>query len=289
MKKTLTLTSIGVTDGHDLTGFENYLSQLGRSGKTVTEYSRSVKQYLAYLDSLTGMPSTTAWLNWTVSNQQKRLTGYAVKAYSEFLREFQPDASRNFGIPSRLPAATRPDPKPLDDPEEVVRKLVQIAKKILPRDSYISLRVFVRVLRELATRRSEAGGIGWNDIGWEESSVTIRGKGSKIRRLPVSKKLLRMFTILRARSTVSLWIGGQGQMLNSKGLADLFKKVAKVAGMPGLKCHTFRATRLTEIGNSENFNPLLYQTFSGHSDLGTAKYYVRADLNSMRNMLPRCR
>jgi integrase len=284
--KLLTLIPISVTKPNHFDEFVLHLQQLGRSEKTITEYARYLKNYSAYLNRFGfALPSRAAWLQWQVSPQQKRLAGYAVRAYQEFLAQILGEPERDFGVPKRLPPPPRPNPRPLEYPDQLVRRLSTDAKQILTHDAGLSVRVFIRVLRELGVRRSEAGGIGWNDINWRERSILIRGKGDKFRTLPLSRKLCKLFALLRRRSVINPWIGGRGQVLNAKGLADLLKKVAVHARFPTLKCHAFRATRLTEIGNAANFNPLLYQAFSGHANLSTARYYVRPALERMRAML----
>lgn len=73
-------------------------------------------------------------------------------------------------------------------------------------------------------------------------------------------------------------------MLNARCLDHLLKKVAADAGLPDLHCHKFRTTKLTEIGNSEKFNELLYLQYSGHHDLTSALWYVKPQLESLRKM-----
>lgn len=279
----LPLTSINGTRTTNWAEFESYLLQTGRAAKTASIYRSLLAKYFA--EAKFALSTGSAWLSWNVPAQEKRLTGYALRVYRQFLLEFYPEDTESFFVPKKLPAASRPDPQPLESPDKLIRKLNQVAKKVLLHDTYLSVRVFLLTLRELGVRRNEAGGIGWNDINWQEHSVVIHGKGGKDRYLPLSRRLWKLFSLLRNRSHVSPWIGSRDQILSGDVMAHLLKKVAKAAGLPSIHCHAFRSTKLTEIGNREDFNPVLFMAISGHSDISMGKYYVKASLQRMKAMM----
>lgn len=285
MPNQLSLIPINTSEARYYDEFESYLKELGRSEETIRVYVWAIRKYFQYLNSECKASDALAWLSWNVPAQEKRVAGYALRTYRDFLKEFHPELDVHIYVATQLPPTSRPNPKPIDNPEIILKRMNVVAKQILPRDSYLTLRVFMQVLRELGVRRSEAAGVTWNDVNWSDRSVVVHGKGDKKRTLPISRKLSKLLSVLRSRSVVSPWIGAKGQILNSKCLAYLFKEVAKTAGLGNLKCHGFRTTKLTEIGNMPNFNPLLYQAFSGHSDLSTARFYVKPALDRMRDML----
>lgn len=263
--------------------FGNYLAETGRRQITINIYQRTLIRFFEYC-ATQGSPQAAAWLHWNATPQIKRITGYALRVFAQFLEEFHPEQSSSLFVPKRLPHKTRPNPQPLDDVDTVVRKLIRTAKRVLPFKSYQSFRVYLHVLRELGVRKSEGAGIQWNDINWTVGSVLIRCKGGYTRQLPLSRRLVKLFAILRNRSVLSPWIGARDQILNARGLDHLLKKVAAEAGLPNLHCHNFRTTKLTEIGNSEKFNELLYLQYSGHHDLTSALWYCRPRIDRLRDL-----
>lgn len=279
----LPLTSIIGTRTSKLAEFSEYLSQTGRADRTVHVYRRLLNKYISEAEYQ--ISSGSAWLSWNVPAQEKRLTGYALRVYRQFLSEFYPEEAESFFVPKKLPPASKPNPRPLESPDKLIRKLNQVARKVLLHDTYLSVRVFLLTLRELGVRRNEAGGIGWNDINWQEHFVVIHGKGGKDRILPLSRRLLKLFSLLRNRSHVSPWIGSRDQILSGDVMAHLLKKVAKAAGLPAIHCHAFRCSKLSEVANRADFNPILFMAISGHSDVSMSKFYVKPSLQRMRIMM----
>gem|GEM_PF-4435400 len=263
--------------------FGKYLAETGRRQITIHIYQRTLTRFFDYCVAQ-GSPQAAAWLHWDATPQIKRITGYALRVFGQFLDEFHPEQIETLFVPKRLPQKTRPNPQPLEGVDQIVRKLIRTAKEILPFKSYQSFRVYLHVLRELGVRKSEGAGIQWNDINWTEGSVLIRGKGGYTRQLPLSRRLLRMFAILRNRSVLSPWIGAKGQILNARCLDHLLKKVAAEAGIPDIHCHNFRTTKLTEISNSSAFNELIYLQYSGHHDLTSALWYCKPHMDRLRQI-----
>jgi len=263
--------------------FGKYLAETGRRQITINIYQRTLIRFFEYCTTQ-GSPQAAAWLHWDATPQIKRITGYALRIFGQFLEEFHPEQRGGLFVPKRLPHKSRPNPQPLDNVDTVVRNLIRTAKRVLPFKSYQSFRVYLHVLRELGVRKSEGAGIQWNDINWTEGSVLIHGKGGYTRQLPLSHRLVRMFAILRNRSVISPWIGAKGQILNARCLDHLLKKVATKSDLSDLHCHSFRTTKLTEIGNSPSFNELLYLQYSGHHDLTSALWYCKPDVNNLRNL-----
>ena len=75
----------------------------------------------------------------------KRTTGYACRRYTAFLEEVLGE-SIHLGIPSRLPAASRPNPRPISDSE--LQQLSIVAKKLFPPETSLSFCVWLQFTNE---------------------------------------------------------------------------------------------------------------------------------------------
>ena len=66
-----------------------------------------------------------------------------------------------FGIPSRLPAASRPNPKPIFDKH--LRELGIAAKQLFPIETSFGFQVWLQFVNETGCRRAESE-IDWSSI-----------------------------------------------------------------------------------------------------------------------------
>jgi integrase len=209
------------------------------------------------------------------------VVGYACRRYATFASEVLGERI-DLGIPSRLPAASRPNPKPISDKE--FRKLSIAAKQLFPIETSFSFRVWLQFLNETGCRRSESE-IEWSCIDWLRRSVVVRGKTGE-RELPLGRKMIRtlQFLFLRRRSVP--WTGCRSQVLSAAVLYTLFKKAAVAIGRPDLRPHLMRHRRLTKLCSSAlGCNPLLVLSFAGQSSLSSLQYYYRVSLEEKRRLL----
>jgi integrase len=188
----------------------------------------------------------------------------------------------DLGIPSRLPVASRPNPKPICDKH--FRELSIAAKKIFPKETSISFRVWLQFLNETGCRRSESE-IDWSSVDWLRRSVIVRGKTGE-RELPLSHKMIRTLQFLFCRRRSAPWTGCRSQILSAGVLYCLFKKAAEKIGRPDLRPHLMRHRRLTRLCSSAlGTNPLLVLSFAGQSSLSSLQYYYRVSLEEKRRLL----
>jgi len=264
--------------------FEAWLFEAGATEVTVENYSRAVRAWLAVLAESDEHPGA-AWTHWHVGKATKRMAGFACRRYINYLRETTGDMI-DLGIPTRLPASSKPKPRPVSDAE--FRALLLGAKRILPLETGYSIRVWLQFVAELGLRRSESE-IEVSAINWREKSVFVDGKTGK-RELPLSDKMLRRLAWLHQKNGDYLWRGARNQKLKGRVLYNIFKQVCAAAGAPNLHPHLLRHRRLTALCRSElASNQLLVLSFSGHASLSSLLPYYSVSMEEKRALMTGCR
>ena len=207
---------------------------------------------------------------------QRRLS--ACRSYFQWLLKHARIAA-NPAAGVRAPKAPRKLPQVLD-PDEAAR-LVEV-----PTDVPLGLRD--RALLELfyssGLRLSELCGLRWHDLDLDGGTVTVLGKGSKQRVVPVGsharKALCEWRAELQARNDAPVFPGRNGPItpravqLRLRQLAlrqGLFKRVH-----PHLLRHSFASHVLESSGDLRGVQELL-----GHADIATTQIYTHLDFQHL--------
>ena len=164
--------------------------------------------------------------------------------------------------------------------EEVEKLLAQPDPSTAPglRD-----KAMLELLYATGMRVSELVGIRWEDFEPDLGIVRCRGKGSKVRLIPVGKSALRAVeTYMRAgrpklakdRGTPYLFLNPRGGGLSRVGFWMLIRRHGRAAGIasaltPHVVRHSF-ATHLLERGADLRSIQLML----GHSDISTTQIYT---------------
>ncbi len=262
--------------------FAAYLEGLGSSPVTVRTYSRLARAWMERLKE-GGKRQTPAalWLAWDAPPQVKRLTGYACRAYARFSREIL-GREVDLGVPSRLPAASRPRPHAPGD--DALRALRLAAKRSLPTETGHTMRVWISLVDALGLRRSESD-VSWHQIDLDCAEITVTGK-TGARTLPLPGRMVRVLGWLRRRHPATPWVGARGQRLTPATLYELFKGLARGIGMGQLRPHLLRHRRLTAICRTElGRDPLRVLRFSGQGHVGSLQYYYDVPTDDLRGFV----
>jgi hypothetical protein len=278
----LALTPINGSADHDwstyLADFGAHLRSSGSSPVTAETYERRIRTYLAYFNEARTQFATPqlAFAAWQSTDSMRRLTGYALRSYELWLRDFA-IADVCFGASRRLPAGSRPNPQPMSQRDFLL--ICRTARRILPRESGLSLRAFVLVLHELACE-----GLsflrGTKSIGAQGCCAWMRGAF-----LPLSTRAMRVLRLLRRRSSIAPWMSARGQSLSAASLSYLFKRTCRACALPTRRLHHLRHTRLSAVANTPGLVPALFLAVSGHKDWSSARYYVRPHVGRLASML----
>jgi integrase len=281
MTNNVALTSINESARFELVrdDFGTWLKSSGASDVTVTTYLALTGKWLRSLNEDQGNRPAIVWQRSQMPESMKRLTGYACRRYRASVFEVLGEEIE-LGVPSRLPIGTRPNPNPISDDD--LQGLHRAAKKLYPRETALSFRVWLHFMNETSCRRSESD-IDWPAINWSQRSVLVRGKTGE-RELPLSSQMMRRLQFLFLRGGSYPWSGYRGQRLSGQVLYYLLKRAAKFIGRSELTPHLIRHRRLTKLCSSET-NSLLILSFAGSSSLASLQYYYRVSLEERRRLL----
>jgi integrase/recombinase XerC len=160
------------------------------------------------------------------------------------------------------------------------------------KQSYFYRRDFIMVslLYVTGIRREELAAISLSDIDQKRGLITVLGKGSKIRQVPVGDKTLEdlrpyldvraEFVSLKESSANALFLNRSGERLSVRSIDRLVGKFARSEGIeftPHTLRHSF-ATHLLENGA----DLMLIKEILGHSSLSTTQKYTHVTAETMK-------
>jgi len=180
----------------------------------------------------------------------------------------------------KAPKAPRKLPQVLDADEAV--QLVE-----LPTDAPLGLRD--RALLELfyssGLRLSELCGLRWNDLDLGSGFVTVLGKGSKQRKVPVGSHARRALDAWREEqkpaSDAFVFPGRSGGPISQRAVQIRMKLLAQKQGLfknvhPHMLRHSFASHILESSGDLRGVQELL-----GHADIATTQIYTHLDFQHL--------
>lgn len=187
------------------------------------------------------------------------------------------------------PAAPRPLPHALDH-AQVAALLAAVPEDGAP----VSLRdrALLELLYGTGTRISEAVGLAVDDVDLDGRSLTVLGKGAKVRVLPLGGHasaalaawLVRGRPALaaRGRGTPRIFLNTLGRPLSRQSAWTVLQQTAERAGIaehvtPHTLRHTF-ATHLLQGGADVR----VVQELLGHASVTTTQIYTHVTIDSLR-------
>ena len=140
----------------------------------------------------------------------------------------------------RLPSVPENPPAVLTDTE--LRALLKACEG----QDFVSRRdtAIIRTFIDTGARLSEMAGLKLDDVDLDDQTLTVTGKGSRVRVLPIGAKAVKAIDrYLRVRKSVAtdLWLGRSGP-LGVSGIAQMLRRRATQAGLDHLNPHQFRHT-----------------------------------------------
>ena len=136
-------------------------------------------------------------------------------------------------------------------------------------------------------RISELAGLPLRDVSLEEASVRVRGKGTKVRLVPLGRQAIeRVQTWLRVRGEGqvledTLFLSSRGRRMSRSGVWEVVKRHARAAGIrqnvtPHMLRHSF-ATHLLDHGADLR----AVQEMLGHADIATTQIYTHVSVERL--------
>ena len=210
---------------------------------------------------------------------QRRLS--ACRSFYGWLLK-QGDITANPAAAVRAPKAVRKLPQVLD-----VDEAVQLVE--LPTDGPLGLRD--RALLELfyssGLRLAEVCALRWVDLDFAQGLVSVLGKGSKQRVVPVGSHALKALAEWRlalhrnVRDTQFVFPGRNDKSITSRAIQLRLRQLAQRQGVfkrvhPHLLRHSFASHMLESSGDLRAVQELL-----GHADIATTQIYTHLDFQHL--------
>ena len=144
------------------------------------------------------------------------------------------------------------------------------------------------VLARLGLRGAEAAALQLGDIDWRAGEVMVRGKGSRLERLPlpvpVGEALAAWLTGGRARcgsSAVFVTVRAPYRQLSSSAVRAIMGRACDRAGLARRGAHRLRHSLATEMLRAGASLPEVGQVLRHRSQLATS-VYAKVDENALR-------
>ena len=180
----------------------------------------------------------------------------------------------------RAPKAPRKLPQVLDVDEAV--QLVEVAT-----DAPLGLRdrAILELFYSSGLRLSEVCALRWRDLDFEQGLVSVLGKGSKQRIVPVGSHARDALQAWRTESAGSsdgfVFPGRGGKQISARAIQLRMKRLALRQGVlkrihPHLLRHSFASHVLESSGDLRGVQELL-----GHSDIATTQIYTHLDFQHL--------
>jgi integrase/recombinase XerC len=275
----------------DVTGFLGHLEVERRmSAHTLDAYTRDLAALAAWAaasghDDLLALDSAAIRAFVAAEHRrklspkslQRRLSGCR-SFYQWLLRHGRIAANPAAGV--RAPRAPRKLPQVLDVDEAVA--LVEV-----PTDAPLGLRD--RALLELfyssGLRLSELRLLRWRDLDLDQGLVTVTGKGSRQRTVPVGSHACRALAEWRAEGVAGheapVFPGRGGAPISARAVQLRLRELARRQGLfkrvhPHLLRHSFASHVLESSGDLRGVQELL-----GHADIATTQIYTHLDFQHL--------
>lgn len=251
-----------------------FVSHIEKMGKELSEITaEDISLYREHL--------IKTYASATAAKKLAALRRFLIFTYMGGATTVNPEALRFFAKSPRV----RQDPSYNVLTEQELTRMLSAARTSNYRD-YVLLAVMAGCgLREAEIVQVKIG--DFQEVGDEQILLRVRGKGDKIRNVPISPDLWRLiqrYVIVSQRSFTShadarkpLFTSREGRdkSLTTRSIRYLVKKYVKAAGITkAISPHSIRHTVGTNMAVNEA--PLLViQQFLGHSDPKTTMRYIR--------------
>jgi site-specific recombinase XerD len=237
-----------------LSSWQRSLRAARRSPRTVQSYTEAAEQLSDFLVRR-GMPTAVESIRREhveafIEDLDSRFRPATVAVRYKSLKQLFRWAIEEGEITSdpmarmRLPSVPENPPEVLTDAElRALLKACEGQDFVDRRDSAI-----VRTFIDTGARLAEMAGLRLEDVDLDAQTLTVTGKGSRVRVLPIGAKAvkaidryLRVRRSHREHGLSALWLGRSGAM-GTSGIQQMLRRRATQAGLDHLNPHQFRHT-----------------------------------------------
>jgi integrase/recombinase XerD len=280
--------------------FQDYLAfERGLSDRTVAAYARDLGRWAGFLEAHgIGGPEEVSPEDlraWVFSLKESGLAATSIRRAQSAVRTYY-----SFLLAE---GAVEEDPTERLESPRIGRRL----PRVLSRDEvgrfveapdpdsalYWRNRAILELLYASGLRVSELADLGLASVDLDEGFITVFGKGSKERLVPVGAPALRALVrylrdvrpgLDRGKGSGRVFLNARGGPLSRMAVWKLVKESARRAGIktkvsPHTLRHTF-ATHLLEGGA----DLAAVQELLGHADISTTQIYTHVDRQYLKDM-----
>jgi len=264
--------------------------ELGLSENTLNTYRRNLNSFLIFLTDkeINDISKVTSSLilEYLIDLQKKGLSSRSLAQYLSALRGFYRflcneqiiEVNPIEGVDT--PRLSRKLPHFLTEGEiEKIFKVAETATKNKERDLAI-----LELFYSCGLRVSELTHITINDLYLKEGILKVRGKGDKVRLVPLgSKAIERLLDWLRVRESgkvksIAIYLTGSGKSMSRVTVWRVIKHYAMLAGLTNrITPHTLRHTFATHLLN-RGADLRVVQELLGHSNISTTQIYTHVSV-----------
>ncbi len=283
--------------------FEDYLQFERRySAHTVSNYLSDLRQFETFCDDQYDGVALTAVSHqhvrsWVVALLGKKLGSTSVRRKLSSLSHLFKWMRRNELIShnplQKVHLPKIPDRLPKSLPEEAIHQLWNSFSTEKSED-YGSLRdqAILGLLYGSGLRRSELIALKWSDVDVSRGAIRVLGKGSKYRQVPLSKKVVKLLTLLKEcyklqedlTMNVHVILTDNGKPCYPKFVYNrVVEMMSMVTTSDKRSPHTLRhsmATHLMDHGAELN----AVKELLGHSSLAATQIYTHNSISRLKDV-----
>lgn len=238
-----------------LPSWQRSLKAARRSPRTIQSYTESGEQLSDFLVR-NGMPTNVRDIHrehvesFVVDLAQRfrpATVGVRFRSLQQFFRWALEEGEITANPMARMRSPSVPESPPAVLSDAELRGLLKACEgpEFVSRRDTAILRTFI----DTGARLSEVAGLRLEDVDLDNMTLTVVGKGSRVRVLPIGAKSVKAIDrYLRVRRSASvnhdlqaLWLGGKGPMTAS-GIAQMIRRRGRAAGIGHIHPHQFRHT-----------------------------------------------
>jgi site-specific recombinase XerD len=237
-----------------LASWQRSLRAARRSPRTIQSYTEAAEQLGDFVVRL-GMPTEVAHIRREhietfIEDLDRRFkpatVGVRFRSLQQLFRWMLEEGEITANPMERMRSPSIPEAPPAVLSDAELRALLKATEgsDFASRRDRALLLVFI----DCGARLSEVANLRVEDVDLDIQTLTVIGKGSRVRVLPIGARTVKAIDrYLRARRSDSpaMWIGGKGTMTPS-GVAQMIHRPANVAGIGHIHPHQFRHTLAAE-------------------------------------------
>lgn len=221
----------------------------------------------------------------------------AIHAFFDYVMAEEPQYMEHCQQILQIPSLTAPDrPAQYLTAENLKQILAAADTSTKQGRRHLTL---LTVLYDTAARVSELADARIRDVRLDfPATITLCGKGGKIRTVPIMKQTAALLKDYfaenridqRIHSDMPLFWNSRRQKLTRSGITYIVQKYAGVAKLETVEMptkispHIFRHTKAMHLVQA-NVNPVYIKDYLGHADISTTEIYARADNEAKRAVL----